>query len=403
MKKMKKKLLVLGGGENQVPIIQRAKQLGHYVILCDYLPENPGKVYSDIHYMISTFDYKALFEVAQKEQVDGIVTNSEPVLHIMAKLTENLGLPTVTVKAISLFLDKNLMRKHLEKYGLNTVRFKSCENIKEAMDFFHTMNCKMIMKPTDSSNSRGVYTLNSEDDISKYFELSQNANRRHHNVLLEEYIEGYEFSVDGICIDGKHYSLGVSEKKQYVSNENLDQQVYFSYKNENFDYEELKRYNNEIAESTGFPFGMTHAEYKYKNGRFHFIEMAARGGGSFISSIIVPFISGIDTVKLLIECSLGEQITKKIKINDQFKNRCAVLKFFSSHQEQSGTIRYINGISVLNQRGILKYSFNYNVGDFVKHADDGSNRIGYYIAVAETKKELDEIIQNVDENISIGL
>lgn len=399
---MKKKLLVLGGGENQVPIIQKARKLGNYVVLCDYLSENPGKMYADIHYMVSTFDYETILEVAKKEQIDGIVTNSEPVLHIMAKLTDELKLPSVTSKIISLFLEKNLMRNHLGKYGLNTVRYKSCENIKEAIDFFHSMNCKMIIKPTDSSASIGVYNVNSEEDISKYFGPSQNANRRFHNVLLEEYIEGSEFSVDGICIGGKHYSLGVAEKKQFSYNQNLDKEVYFSYENNNFDYEKLKKLNNKIAESTGLPFGMTHAEYKYANGRFHFIEMAARGGGTFISTLIIPFLSGIDTLKILIESSLGEEKNKVIEINDQFKNRCAVLKFFSSPDEQSGVIRYINGMNVLKQKGILKYSFNYKVGDFVKRADNGTDRLGYYIAVAETKKELDEIVRRVDENIAIG-
>lgn len=399
---MEKKILVLGGGENQVPIIQKAKQLGNYVVLCDYLEKNPGKLYADMHYMVSTFDYESILKVARKEQVDGIVTNSEPVLHVMAKLTEELKLPSISSETISLFLRKNLMRNHLEKCGFNTVRYKVCENIKEAREFFRSVNYKIIMKPTDSSSSKGVYNVNSEEDISKYFELSQNANRRFRNVLLEEYIEGCEFSVDGICISGKHYSLGVSEKKQFAYNQNLDKELYFSYRNNNFDYEELKRLNNEIAESTGLPFGMTHAEYKYANGRFHFIEMAARGGGTFISTLIIPFLSGIDTWKILIESSLGEEKNKKIEINEQFKNRCAVLKFFSLPNEQTGVIRYINGMNVLNQKGVLKYSFNYKVGDFVKRANDGTNRLGYYIAAAETWKELDKIVRSVDKNIVIG-
>lgn len=82
---MKKKLLVLGGGEKQVPIIQKAKQLGYYVVICDYFSNPPGKLYSDAHYRISTFDYEMVLDIARKEYIDGIVTNSEPVLHVMAK------------------------------------------------------------------------------------------------------------------------------------------------------------------------------------------------------------------------------------------------------------------------------------------------------------------------------
>ena len=400
---MKKKLLVLGGGEKQVPIIQKAKQLGYYVIICDYFPNPPGKVYSDVHYRISTFDYEMILDMAQREHIDGVVTNSEPVLHVMAKLTDELKLPSVTSRVISLFLEKNLMRDHLEKNGLNTVRFKSCKNIEEAIAFFHSLNRKLIMKPTDSSDSKGVYTVNSEEDIKKNFAMSQNANRRKQNVLLEDYIDGCEFSVDGICIDRKHYSLGVAEKRPFSYNENLDKELYFSYRNDKFQYEELKRINNDIAESTGLPFGMTHAEYKYKDGKFHFIEMAARGGGSFISTLIVPYISGIDTLKILLESSLGEEKNKKVEINNLFKNRCAALKFLSIPKEQFGIIRYINGVDALKHKGILKYSFNYKVGDFIKKADYGDERLGYYIAVAETKKELKKIVCDVDKNIVIGV
>lgn len=399
---MGKKLLVLGGGENQVPIIQKAKQLGHHVVLCDYLPDNPGRLYSDIHYLASTYEYEDVLKVAKKEKIDGVVTNSEPVLHVMARLTDELKLPSVTEKTVALFLDKNRMRNHLEKCGFNTVRYRSCEELEDAIGFFRSVKCKMIMKPADSSASRGVFSINNEDDIRKYFKVSQNANRRSRDVQLEEYIEGYEFSVDGICIDGKHYSLGVSRKKQYSYNENLDKELYFSYYDSDFDYDALREYNDEIAESTGLPFGMTHAEYKYSNGRFHFIEMAARGGGMFISTMIIPFISGVDTVKILIESSLGEQVTESIEVNDQFKNRCGVLKFLSPPNEQSGIVRCIDGVDVLKQKGIVKYSFDCKVGDYVKHADDGTNRLGYYIAVGETKRELDKIMRSVDENIVIG-
>lgn len=400
---MSKKLLILGGGENQVPIIKKAKQLGYYVILCDYLLDNPGKQYADIHYAVSTYDYEAVLTVARKEKIDGIVTNSEPVLHIMATITDELNLPSVTSQTISLFMDKNLMRNHLTKYGYNTVRYRCCENMEQAIDFFSELKCMLVMKPVDSSSSRGVYTIKNEDDIRKHFEQCQNSNRRKNLIILENYIEGQEFSVDGISISGKHFSLGVSKKRQFTYNENLDRELYFSYSDENYDYDELRQYNNQIAESTGIIFGMTHAEYKFYDGQFHFIEMAARGGGMFISTLIIPYISGIDTLRILIESSLGEQKEEAVELKKEFQNRCAILKFFSSQNDQVGTVRYISGLHALEQKGILKYSINCKVGDYVKQADDGTNRLGYYIAVAETRQELANIISSVDENVVIGL
>jgi len=397
-----KKIMILGGGKNQVPLIQKSKELGLFVVLCDYYEINPGKQYADIHYVVSTHDYDKLLRIAKDEKVDGIISNSEPVLHIVAQLTEELNLPSIGSEIMKLFLNKNLMRDHLEKVGFNNVRYKYCESVEEAIRFFNEVGKKAIIKPVDSSASKGVFTVNAVEDIKNHFEECSFNNRRKNKIIIEEYIEGIEFTVDGLCVNGKHITLAISKKDHFKYNENIANELFFSYSDSEFNYEQLREINDRIAESTGMPFGMTHSEYKYENGEFHFIEMSARGGGVFIGTSIVPYVSGVDNVKHYILASIDKRYDYQISYNEINKLRCGILKFFDCSTTQALTVNAIKGLDYIEgEKNIIQYELFFNIGDKIKRAADDSERIGYYIALAETQDELMSITENVNEKFSV--
>ena len=222
-------------------------------------------------------------------------------------------------------------------------------------------------------------------------------------MLLEEYIDGTEFTVDGIKTEQGHISLAISEKKHYSYNENIASSLYFSHKNDRYDYEELRRVNDQFVNLSGLPFGLTHAEYKYKDGRFYLIEIGARGGGNLISAIIVPLVSGIDNYDYLIKKTVGEECEEKICISDKFKERCAVLFFFDTDGKE-GIVKEIRGEDYLkNCKHIVDYCLYCKVGDRVINAADDSKRIGYYIAYGENEYELQKLISDVNNSFKIDL
>lgn len=398
-----KKLMILGGGLNQIPLIECAKRKGYSVILCDYAKDCPGREIADKLYIISTTDYNGLLEVAQKEKVNGIVSNSEPVMHIVSALTDELGLPSISLSVMKRFLDKNKMREWLTPLGLSDVKYCLCNNVDEALEFWKMSNCKkMIMKPLDSSASRGVFSITSEEDIIKYFDESMEHNRKGSAVLLEEYIDGVEFTVDGICIDGKHTTLAISKKKHYSDNENVAYELFFSYKDEAFNYDELRKLNDKIVEGAGLNFGMTHSEYKYSNGKFHLIEVAARGGGAFIATKIVPYLMNYDTVGLYIDSAVDINAEKEISISEISKSRVAVLEFFDTPNGNSGVVKSIKGLDFLKENEmILEFKFNFKSGDFIRPAKTDAERIGYYIAVGESKEQLLKLMDDIEKKVII--
>ena len=127
-----KKIMILGGGKNQLPLIKKAKELGLYVILCDFRDSVPGIAMSDVHYQINTLNSSLLIQIGKDEKPDGILTNSEPTFISMAKAAEKLGLPCLSLACTKLYKNKYLMREFCHRHGLLSPRYKCCKNVEEA-------------------------------------------------------------------------------------------------------------------------------------------------------------------------------------------------------------------------------------------------------------------------------
>ena len=150
-------------------------------------------------------------------------------------------------------------------------------------------------------------------------------------------------------------------------------------------------------------FGFTHAEYKYENGKFYLIEIAARGGGNMISSCITQFMSGYDTYKYLVECSLGKVHNEDFSIRPNYKDKASVLKFFAT-PNGGGKVKEIHGLDFLDKcPAILSYRLNFKVGDIIENAKNDSARIGYFIAGTDNLDELKQVMRQVDLNFYIDL
>lgn len=398
-----KKLLIIGGNINQVPMITRAKAMGLYVIVTDFRDNVPGVTLADKFYQVNAMDVDAMVELAKKENIDGVITNSEPVFMAWAEIAERLHLPCLSKELTALYKNKYLMRDFCKEADIPHPQYRLCDTIDEAKAFYKEINGKCIIKPLDNSASKGVYSINCEKDLEDHLDDSLSASSiANHHVLMEQYITGTEFTVDAIKTKSGNHSLAISEKKHYAYNENVACQLLFDNRSKKYDYDLLRRTNDKLVEATGMPFGVTHAEYKYQDGKFYLIEIQARTGGFFIGTDIVPFISGVDEYTEQLKWALGEDIAVDWDYN-QLPERCAVLHFFDA-PKQGGVVKEVRGLDYLDSlSGQLTYKLSFSVGDYVGEAKDDEHRIGYYILNAKDRKELDEIMQNIEEKFHIVL
>lgn len=402
--KNQKTLLVLPGSNWQVELVKKIKELGHKVLVVNPYDDSPCFKFADGYLKSDIFDMEKVLKYARQNNVDAVISDEcDIAMPLVAKLGEELSLPTLDSKTARLYTDKFFMREFCKDHNIKYPEYKLCKTAEDAIELFKEVKRPLILKPLDCNASKGVFKVESEEDIYNKFDESLSFSRVEKCVLAERYIEGTEFTIDGIKTPTNHYTLAISEKKHFAHNVNIASELRFSHFNENFDYDLLRKTNDAFVMQSTLKCGFTHAEYKCENGEYYLIEIAARGGGNMISSVITQFMSGYDTYKYLIDCSLGNVYEADFSIDEEHKNRAAVLKFFKT-PNGGGKVKEIKGLDFLNNEpDIAKYMLNFNVGDIIEDAKSDSARIGFYIVCSESMDKLNSVINLVEEKFQIIL
>lgn len=389
------RVMVIAGGTWQCPIVKLAKSKGHYVICSNLYEDSPAFQYADIGVVANVLDKEKNLEIAKKYKPDVVLTEQTDIaVSTVAYLAEQLGIKGIGGKIAARFTNKYLMRKFTDEAGFASPRYALCHTVGEAGEFLRETG-RSIMKPLDSQSSRGVHIVDSLEQINAYFEDCIQYSNSEEAIIMEEYINGIEFTVDGLKTEDTYYVTAISEKEHYDYNASVASRLFFSQSNERFDYDELRKVNTAMVEAMELPFGITHAEYKYKDGRFYLIEIAARGGGTRISSDIVPLMSGINSNEIYLEILLGN----KVKIIPAKKHECAVLGFFDF---KPGKVVEIAGLEeALKIPSVVDIGLEAAVGDDLGQAQDDRSRCGYYLIYADSKKELEDREQKVKNAVKV--
>lgn len=399
---MKKKFLVLPGTQWQVPLIKKIQEMGHEAIVVNPDKEAPGIKIADISLISDIFDKDRIIDFCKKMKIDAVMSDEcDIAMNWIAELGNIFNLSTLDIETASLFTDKFLMREFCKKNGLNYPEYKLCKTVDEAIEFYKDINRSIIIKPIDSNASHGVFKCNSELDIRNHFDESMRFSRLEKSVLAERFIEGPEFTVDGVKTPDSHYTMAISEKSHFQHNKSIARELLFSHHNPNYDYDRLRFINDAFILKSSLQFGFTHAEYKYEDGEFYLIEIAARGGGNMISSCITQFMTGYDTYQYLIECALGNIRNEDFSLRKEYKNKAAVLKFFETPMG-GGKVREIKGLDYLgDEQDIKYYHLNFKIGDTIMDAQNDSVRIGFYIACSDDIDKLHQVINKVEHKFKI--
>ena len=164
-----KKLMILGGSHYIIPVIEKAKKLGLYVITCDYLPDNNAHKYSDEYCNVSVIDKEAVLDAARRLKIDGIISFAcDPGVVSAAYTAEKMNLPFQgSYESVRILQDKGLFRKFLSDNGFNAPKAKrytrsEIESARNDADYF---TWPVIVKPVDSAGSKGVTRVDSPDEL----------------------------------------------------------------------------------------------------------------------------------------------------------------------------------------------------------------------------------------------
>lgn len=220
-----KTLLILGAIESFCDLILDVRQMGIQTIVCDYYPDAPGKKLGDISYDLSTTDVESMVQVAEKHHVDGVICAfSDRNIPTCYEVAKRLDLPTFyTQKVIETLTDKIKMKAHFKRHGFPILNYKIITDCFTDHDF-SDFDFPVIIKPVDSSGSKGVFVCESPEDVRKYFKSCADESVCHRNkIIMEEYYPTDEISITAWVKEGKSYVTCI-----YDVGKNFDKNVVLS-------------------------------------------------------------------------------------------------------------------------------------------------------------------------------
>ena len=390
-----KRIMIVGVGEFQIKGITEAKRLGYYVIGTDGDKNALGKIYCDEFFHIDVKDFDLNLTLAVKKKIDGVISiASEVSVETVAYISENLNLVGNDFNVAILSHNKTKYYNKLQEVGVvvPTTYLFSVSKLEK-------FNSKyIILKPSKGSGSRGVKKIelnNFDFDFDLYSNKYLNINEE---LLMQEYIEGLELTVDGFIYKNNFFLLAVSEQiNDDIYGDTFSSKLIFppEWLTQNI-FNKIKDICTNIVKGLGIEFGPIHMEFKKNNkDEFFLIDFSLRGGGFDLFSEIIEKSSGINIVEKYIIASMNE----KIVINQPKKLNPVMLDFF--YANKPGKIQNIIGKEREGVHINYKLKFLKNCDDFIEKPESGKSRIGYLICWADNYKEVFEIKQNIMASVDI--
>lgn len=386
---------MLGGSPAQVNAIKHAKSLGLYVILCDYLTDNPGQHFADEYIPVSTTDEMAVLEIAEKKKIDGVVAYaSDPAAPTAAFVGNKLGLPSNPYESVVTLCRKDKFRKFLKTNGFLTPESESFTDENGAYEYFLSLNCNAVIKPVDSSGSKGVSILTPESDFSDSFERAKRFSRCG-KVILEEVIHNkYRFILggDGFVVDGNMaFSCLMNCHRDLQCNPLVPVGKSFP---PVFTIKELNQAKALINKALGllnFREGAVNLEVIVDfEDKIYLLEIGPRNGGNLIPEQ-VKYLTGVDMIDLTIKSAMGMDLGD---LEEVFPDQC--LASHVIHSRKNGIMRGITYAKSLEEK--IFYSLLYKQpGDLVERFDGANQAIGIIMMRFSSENEMHHTLDSMYE------
>ena len=395
-----KKILLLGGSAQQIVAIDTAKRLGLFTILCDYLMNNPGQYSSDKFYLVSTTDKEAILKIAIEERIDYIIAYaSDPAAPTAAYVAEKLNLPTNPYKAVKTLCNKDLFREFLHSNGFHTPMALGFVCKEDAINSVNKFSLPIIIKPVDSSGSKGVTILRNLNQLNQAMDLAFSFSRAH-RIIIEEYIEKkhpYLIGGDIFVSDGRVVQWGLMNcHRDYSVNPLVPVGKSFPPILEMDDLQAVKDTLQDIVSKLGIKFGPMNVELIIdKNDRVFPIDIGPRSGGNMIPDLL-GMIFNCNVVEMAIHASMGE------KVDVFWKNGTPYYATHNLHSNRNGIFQNVKFDSEIEPYIIRKCIYK-NSGDIVHAFNNASDALGIVFFKFNTDLEMNRYLVDINKHIQINV
>lgn len=400
---MSKSIFILGGSMLQMPTILKAKDKGLFVYVLDYDPECAAKDVANKFLLISTIDKEAVLKAAREYKPDYIMTStSDMPVRTVAWVNENLSVKgAISYEDSICATDKSKMRIRMKENNVPIPDFYILESFEDFEKLYDNLPDSLkpvfVLKPADNAASRGVKLIDTTAlDKGSLEDIWENTKKysRGGVVLAEEYMEGAEVSVESVTVDGVTHIITITDKKVtkvpyfvetgHTEPSRLPLEV----------QEDIKKVALLAIKAACIYNGPSHTEIKVTDKGAKLVEIAARLGGDFITSRLVPLSSGVNLNECELNIVLGEEVPFQRTIE-----KGSAIRFI---QAKEGKIKKILGVDkAMSMPGVEEVVLYKKVGDIVPPLHSSSDRIGHVIATGEDAAQAELNCENALSKICV--
>jgi biotin carboxylase len=386
---VRKTILFVGAGRHQRRAILRAKELGLRVVGVDRNPDALGLEVSDIARVADFSDPGAVLKAIGRVRIDGVLTiSADRAVPAVAAIAETLGLPGIGVECAHLMTHKVAMRRELTNAGVPQPRFAALRTIAERRRAADEVGFPAVLKPADSGGQRGIFRVDSLDDLETHLHEAIAASPTGEGIL-EEYVEGMEMNGIVIARAGEMIPLTLSDRLRppgigfgvgwihvYPATIYGDQ------------LEESERVATHTVRALGLQTGIAFPQLiATPDGRVVVVECAARVPGGQMADLVRHAV-GLELVDLQIRMALGEELPDEM-VYPRFKQPLAV-RFLTAEPGPLPTGRVVRVGSLekaLAFPGVVQAETYLEEGEVIRPVRLDGDRRGYVIAIADTNLE----------------
>ena len=393
---MKERILVLGAGRLYTKVLQILKDAGFFVIAVDRDPLADGRLIADYFKAVDFSDKEKILDFSRRHDIHAIMPINDFGVRTAAYVSAQMGLVGLNPKSAERACDKGLMRQKWLKDGLAIPKFLIVNSFQELKNCIDAIGFPCVLKPTDSGGAaRGVSVIRKIEELkwAYDFALPYTQNSR---LIIEEFMEGVELSVETISVDGKVNVLAIADKEKPDLRTRVTTGINYSANISDHQKVLVKKLVRDATLSIGIENGMGHTEVMLTQDGPKLIEIGARGGGGHIFHTIIEKVSGINAPVSYANVLLG----RKPDIS-HIQSNGAVYRFFNPNGGIFRGVKHIGKAKGLN--GVDDIHISIKEGQRIGILENGLQRIGFMVTYADSRNEAIAIANKVEEVIEFEI
>lgn len=396
-------IISVTAGKWQLNSIQQAKSAGFNVFAIDNNPNAEGFSDADINLCCDIFDIEHIFSKLNELSIipSGVSSfTSEAGMYTAACIREQFNLLGLKIKDTEGFVFKHIQRETWDKAGMIGPKWFTANSFEEFLSKIDSINSEVIIKPVDGAGSRGVNKFHKDlNNANECFEEAIKFSRSG-KIIVEEFIDGIEFTSEVFADNGKIHVLAITNKKKIPGTFGT---VSYELATPELDKKTIELIENATIKAfaeLGLKNGPGHAElFLCPDKKVKMVEAAARGGGFMVFDKFVPTTCGVNIARATALSSCALPVSDELK-EKYLHKRPTVLRFLPTRE---GIVKRINGFDEASKLDNVEVGCFVAEGEILSNAKADNDRMGYILCHARTPQLAQDLANYAESLIDIEI